>query len=117
MPMFSRILAVILLSVAASTSPAAAAVALRVPSRVTGQPGGCHSGHQTPSHDPAPVSYQCCAAGHDVALLASGLVLHPPAVVATKIEIDASATAPTAPAYLISLPDRPSPPGLTSLRI
>jgi hypothetical protein len=114
--MFSRIVAVILLSVAASTSPAAA-VGVRVSSRVTPQSGGCHSGHKTPSHDPAPVSYQCCAAGHDVALLVSGFALNPPAVVATKIEIEASATAQSAPAYLISLRDRHSPPGLTSLRI
>ena len=116
MPMFSRILAAILLSLAASTSPAAAAIALGVPSGVTGQSAGCHSGHQTPSHDPAPVSYQCCAAGHDVALLGNGFALNPPAVVATQIEIEASATAQTAPAYLISLRDR-RPPGLSSLRI
>jgi len=117
MPMFSRIVAVFLLSVAASTSPAAAAVAARVPSGVTGHSGGCHSGHKTPSQDPAPVSYQCCAAGHDVALRASGFALNPPAVVATTIEIERSAPAQSAPAYLIALRDRHSPPGLTSLRI
>ena len=106
MAMFSRILAVILLSLAASTSPAAAAIALGVPSGVTGQSGGCHSGHQTPSHDPAPVSYQCCAAGHDVALPGNGFALNPPAVLATEIEIEGSATAQTASSHARSNADR-----------
>jgi hypothetical protein len=115
MRIFSRGVAVVLMGVVVAAVPGASALASAQPHHP--RMPSCHSDSETPAPAPAPASFDCCAAGHDVALLGSGFLLHPPALVAAKLEFEAFTTAQAAPASIVSHADRHGPPGLTSLRI
>lgn len=75
MRLFSRIVGILLLAVLAVSL--AGAQALIVPAAQNSHPAGCH-GHSQPT--PAPVSHDCCVAGHDHAVPGnsfSGMTLLP----------------------------------------
>jgi hypothetical protein len=119
----SRAVAIILLGVAVTTVPGASALASGLASAQPHHPRmpSCHSDSETPaptpSRAPVPAGFDCCAAGHDVALVGNGFLLHPPALVAAKLYLEAFATAQAAPSNIVSNVDRHGPPALTSLRI
>jgi hypothetical protein len=113
---FSRIVGVLL--VAAVVASSAGAQALMLPAAQNTHPAGCH-GHALPAPEPAPLSYQCCIAGHNHAVpgnVFTGSTLLP--------YFGAAADAKQAPPpYLVSdkhslmIPYSVGSPGSISLRI
>jgi hypothetical protein len=116
MQLFSRIVGVLLLAGLAASS--AGARAFTLPAAQNTPPAGCH-GHGLPPRAPAPLSHQCCIAGHDHAFpgsVFSGITLLPYCGAAGDAE-------QAAPAYRfirrlsIPLPSSPGSPGSSCLRI
>jgi hypothetical protein len=62
---FRRVVGVLLLAAFAISS--AGAQVFMVPAAPNRHPAGCH-GHALPAPEPAPLSYQCCIAGHNHAV-------------------------------------------------
>src|SRR5579864_6016473 len=86
MQLFSRIVGVLLLAGLAASS--AGARAFTLPAAQNTPPAGCH-GHALPARAPAPLSHQCCIAGHDHAVpgsVFSGITLLPYCGAAGEVE-------------------------------
>jgi hypothetical protein len=110
MRLFPQILALVLIATLASTSIGIHALVLPAPHV---HPAGCH-GHGSPT--PAPVSYQCCVAGHHQAIpgsLFSGLV----SLAYFGTTEDAENVVPVEPLGTTPVSSSPGSPGITSLRI
>lgn len=113
MQTFSRIVVVLLLGVLATTLLSSTAIAL--PSHLPVHPAGCHHGHETPA--PVPVSYQCCVAGHNVAVPGSGYTIRPLALMGIATAIGPAMFAGSASPVLTLAPRCDGSPGLTPLRV
>lgn len=93
------------------------APALALPNAAV-KPAGCHS-PEAPTPAPRPASYECCAAGHIVAVPAAEFAIHPPvAALATRTEADTTVGASSRQgAAAFSNPFLDGSPGLTPLRV
>ena len=111
----SRIAAVLLLGVVSSIFPGAPSFALPDP---PAHSAGCHS-HQSPAPSPAPVSYQCCVAGHHVAIPGVSFSGQFPLLYLCKAsEADSRPMASIGHHnFLIQIPSPDGSPGLAPLRI
>jgi hypothetical protein len=113
---FSRIVGMLLLAGLAASSAGAQAFVL--PAAQNLHPAGCH-GHALPPPAPAPLSHQCCVAGHDHAVPASvfsGITLLPYFGPTSEAQQAASAYRVSGKLSILN----PSPigsPGSISLRI
>lgn len=113
---FSRIVAVLLLGMAGATL---GLPALALPGNLphAAQPAGCHHGPKTPASAPAPVSYQCCAAGHNASMPGSGFAVSPLVMTGPAAVLAPAACAAAVPPALTSTPLCHGSPGLSPLRI
>jgi hypothetical protein len=77
------------------------------------QSAGCHeSGNKAP----APASYQCCQAGHDVAIVKASVVPTPIAEDSVRVQVLSSVT--SVESLVVTLPEiSGGPPGIFQLRI
>lgn len=103
-----RMTAVVVLVGVAAALPGVSAFAL-VPS---GPAQGCHSHPDIPL---SPVSYQCCANGHNWAITASPLAMPAPVVVDSRVEFGLLSCA--APQFEVSAFLSSGPPSDLPLRI
>lgn len=113
-PIF-RLVAGLLVGITAATLLTATALAL--PGHHPVKPAGCHS-HKAPATTPAPASYQCCAAGHNVAVPLREFAVHPLAVVEETQATKPASLAGTTPVSTFTLhPRLDGSSGFDQLRI
>jgi hypothetical protein len=113
-PIF-RLVAGLLVGIAAATLLTAPALAL--PGAHPVLPSGCHS-HKAPATPPAPVDYQCGAAGHNAAMPGSGFTVQPPALVGeTQAAKPAFFSGATSITIFTQHPRLDDSPGFDPLRI
>jgi hypothetical protein len=104
----SRLIAMVVLVGMAAALPGLHAFALAT----AGQSQGCHGHNRTPL---SPVSYQCCANGHNWAIAGSPMAVPAPAAVDSWVEFDSLSLA--APHFEVSAFLSSSPPSDLPLRI
>jgi hypothetical protein len=81
------------------------------------RPAGCHQ-HDQKAPDPQPVSYGCCVAGHDSAILQPSAVSAPSPLVSLAVVVSGSPVQATVISRDQDLPvSSGRPPGITALRI
>ncbi|HKI27758.1 MAG TPA: hypothetical protein VKA07_15645 [Candidatus Sulfotelmatobacter sp.] len=114
MPTTSRLTALLLLVTVGSLLLGAPAFAL--PSAHATHPAGCHD--PMPA-SPAPVSHQCCVAGHQAAMPSAAFSPRPPAAqfaAACDHNVISVASLPVQP-FVLPLISSGSPPNAAPLRI
>jgi hypothetical protein len=112
----SRLLAMLLLAVTPVLSPAAQGI---TPVMVMHErPAGCHQ-HSRQAPIPQPVSYRCCEAGHDFAILQSSIVSQlDSADLTSPVELSQASNTFASPPSLSNLAvSSASPPDIVPLRV
>jgi len=103
-----------LLLMAAVAANAVSAAKLVTASQLQKHPSGCHEQGNTSPH---PSNYQCCQAGHNLAVVQAGLWLPVTASESINHAVQEPLLMRASSPFLRSLSTSASPPGLLPLRI